>query len=141
MNLSKATDKVIDLARKVRDYYTAELPKRHPSYPVIGIDEESVAAPPEEQELRKFLLGLPDDLVYQMTLLMYLGRGDFGTDNLAESYEDLRGTFTEPGQAASQMIDKAPLADYLLDGLEVLRQHKISVDKLPLKKVQVRNRR
>jgi hypothetical protein len=69
---------------------------------------------------------------------MYLGRGDFAADELAACYDDLKRTFVHPQQAASQMIDKAPLADYLGDGLEAIRQHGIDVDKLPLKKVKVR---
>src|SRR5438552_14247475 len=97
-------------------------------------------APPEEQQLRDFLSHLSDDMINQLTLIMYLGRGDFGTDDLAEEYETLKGTFGGPEHAAAQMLDKAPLADYLLDGLEELRKHQINVDKMPLKKVKVRKR-
>jgi hypothetical protein len=140
MNLSEAANKVIDLARKVREYYATELPKRHPNYPVVGLDEESAPPPPEEKELRDFLSKLSDEMIYQLILIMYLGRGDFGTDDLAEYYETLKGTFGDSEHAASQMTDKAPLADYLLDGLEELRKHKINVDKMPLKKVKVRKR-
>jgi hypothetical protein len=69
---------------------------------------------------------------------MYLGRGDIGTDDLAAYHETLKATFGDPQHAAAQMLDKAPLADYLLDGLEELRKHKINVDKMPLKKVTSR---
>jgi hypothetical protein len=138
MNLSEAANRVIDLARKVREYYATELPKRHPNYPVVGLDEESVPPPPEEKELRAFLKTLPEEMIYQLILIMYLGRGDFGTDDLAGYYESLAGTFGVPEHAASQMMEKAPLADYLSDGLDELRKHKINVDKIPLKKVKVR---
>jgi hypothetical protein len=116
------------------------LPKRHPNYPVVGLDEESVPPPPEEKELKDFLSTLSDEMIYQLILIMYLGRGDFGTDDLAGYYETLTHTFSDSEHAASQMMDKAPLADYLLDGLEELRKHKINVDKMPLKKVKVRKR-
>jgi len=140
MNLSDAANRVIELARKVRDYYASELPKWHPNYPLVGLDEESAPPPPEERELRDFLATLSDDMIYQLILVMYLGRGDFGTDDLAGYYEALKGTFGGPEHAVSQMMDKAPLADYLSDGLEELRKHKINVDKMPLKKVKVRKR-
>ncbi len=140
MKLSEAVGKVIDLARKIREYYAAELPKRHPNYPLVGADEESAPPPPEETELRQFLAGLLDETVYQLALIMYLGRGDFTVDELAACYDDLKRTFVHPEHAASQMIDKAPLADYLVDGLEELRKHGIDVDKLPLKRVRVRKR-
>ncbi len=140
MNLSEAADRAIDLARKVREYYTTELPKRHPNYPLIGLDEESAPPPPEEKELRDFLAALSDEMIYQLILIMYLGRGDVSADDLAGYYETLKGTFGDPEHAASQMMDKAPLADYLSDGLEELRKHKINVDKMPLKKLKERKR-
>jgi len=141
MTLSEAAKRVIDLARKVREYYDTELPKRHPNYPLVDPNEESAPPPPEETELRAFLAALPEELLYQLTLIMYLGRGDFGTDDLAGYYEALKGTIGDPEQTTSQMmVYKAVLADQLSDGLEELRQHKINVDKMPLKKVKVRKR-
>jgi hypothetical protein len=63
---------------------------------------------------------------------MYLGRGDFGADDLPGNYEALKQTFGQPEWAASQMMEKAPLADYLSDGLSELKRHRIPVDDLPL---------
>jgi hypothetical protein len=140
MKLSEAANRVIDLARKVREYYSSELPKRHPNYPLVGIDEESAPPPPEEMELRDFLRGLPVETIYQLVLVMYLGRGDFGTDQLAAYFKDLKDTFDNPDYAASQMMGKAPLAEYLADGLEELRKHHLNVDKLPLKNGKVKKR-
>ncbi|MFI5457903.1 MAG: DUF3775 domain-containing protein [Isosphaerales bacterium] len=140
MTLSEAAHKVIDLARKVRDYYATELPKRHPHYPLVGLDEESAPSPPAEKELRAFLASLSEEMVYQLMLIMYLGRGDFGVEDLAGYYEALKGTLGDPEHAASQMTDKAPLGDYLSDGLQELREHKIDVDKMPLKRVKLRKR-
>lgn len=140
MTLSETTRKVIDLAREVRDYYATELPKWHPDYPVVHLHEESAPPPPAESELRSLLTSLPDAMIYQLLLIMYLGRGDLGTEDLAATYEDLKDSFAKPEYAVSQMIGKAPLADYLSDGLEELRRHKIDVDKMPLKKVKSRKR-
>ena|SRR5438128_2373568 len=140
MRLSEAANRVIELARKVYDYYSTELPKWHPNYPVVGLDEESAPPPPEEKELRDFLSGLSEDMIYQLMLIMYLGRGDFGIDDLASNYETLKGSFGDPEHAAAQMMDKASLADHLVDGLEELRKHQINVDRMPLKKVKMRKR-
>ena len=141
MTLLEAAHKVIDLARKVHDYYATELPKRHRHYPLIGPDEESAPAPPEEKELRAFLASLREEMVYQLIVIMYLGRGDFGAEGLAGYYQALRGTLGDPEHATSQLMDKAALADYLAEGLEELRNHGIDVDKMPLKKVKLRKRR
>ena len=140
MNLSEAANRVIDLARKVREYYSSELPKRHPNYPVVGLDEESVPPPPEEKELRDYLKTLSVDTIYQLVLIMYLGRGDFGADELTAYFKELKDTFGNPDYAASQMMGKAPLAEYLADGLEELRRHRLNVDKLPLKNGKVKKR-
>jgi hypothetical protein len=139
MGLSEAANRVIDLAHKVCAYYAAELPKRHPNYPLVGPDDESVPPPPEETELRDFLPTLSGELIYQLILLMYLGRGEFGADDLTDHYETVKGMTGTPGDAIAQMmLYKATLADELSDGLEELRKHKINVDKMLSKKAKVR---
>jgi hypothetical protein len=141
MNFSEVLNRVIVLAGKVRDYYDTELPKRFPRYPLIDGNEEDVPPPPEEKELSDFLATLSDDMIYQLILIQYLGRLDFGVDDLAKQYDGLKDTVGDPADAvALMMMDKATLADELSDGLEELRKHKINVDKMPLKKVKVRKR-
>jgi hypothetical protein len=70
---------------------------------------------------------------------MYIGREDFGVDDLPGRYEPLKQTFGTPERAASQMMDKAPLADYLSDGLSELKRHRIPVDNLPLEDTETAN--
>jgi hypothetical protein len=131
MKLSEAADRVIALARKVRAYYDAELPKWYPDYPLISPTQEGPPAPKEERELKTFLRSLPAEAIYRLLLLMHLGRGDFGSDDLAVSYDALKQTFGKPEWAVSQMMEKAPLAQYLSDGLSELKRHRIAVDELP----------
>jgi hypothetical protein len=137
--LSEVAARVIDLARQTRDYWDSELPKRHPDYPFVHPGEDSGPPPPQASQLQELLDELPEDIIYKLLLIMYLGRGDFATEDLSGSFEDLKKTFAKPEWAASQMMDKTPLADYLTDGLAELREHKIDVDKLlPLKPVRSR---
>lgn len=141
MKLSEAVDRVIDLTNKIDDYYTAELPKWHPKYPLVSDEEEEPPPPPEEKELSAFLASLPPDMIYQLMLLMDLGCTFLGTGELADYYEELKGSFSDPQDAASFLMKKtASLAYDLSEGLEELRKHKINVDKLPLKKHNVRKR-
>lgn len=141
MNVSEAASRVIDLASKVREYYATELPKRYPNYPVVDLDEASFPPPPEEKELRDFLSTLSDELISQLILILYLGRSDFGTDDLAEYYEHLKETVGDREEMVSQMmLYEATLADELADGLEELRKRKINIDKMPLKRGKVRKR-
>jgi Protein of unknown function (DUF3775) len=138
MTLLEAANKIIDLARKVRDYYAIELPKRHRHYPLVELGEQSAPPPPEERELKKFLRSLSGDMIYQLLLIMYLGRGEFGVDYLGDYYDVLKGACGNPKQAAFLMTDQAPLADYLSDGLEELRKNRIDVEKMPFRKAKVR---
>lgn len=138
MNVSAAANKVIDLAGKVRDYYETELPKRHPNYPLVGPNDASVPPPAEEKALSDFLAMLSEETIYQLMLIAYLGRGEFGMEDLALEYERLKDAFGDPAQAASEMMDYASLADYLSDGLAELRKHNINADKMPLKKLKAR---
>jgi hypothetical protein len=137
MKLSEALQQTIDLATKIRQYWDIELPKRHPNYPLVNPGEDDGPPPPEEKQLRQFLAGLPEDMLYKLAMIMYFGRGDFPVEQLAERYEELRG-YGKPEWVVDQMVDKPALADYLSDGLEEFQQHKINVDNLPLKRTRSR---
>jgi hypothetical protein len=130
MKLSETAKEVIALAEAIRNYWDAELPKRHPDYPLVHPGEDSGPPPPEEKKLRDLLASLPEEDIYQLALIMHLGRGDFGTDDLAGHYETLKKTFGKPDWTVSQMVAKASLADYLTDGLAELKKHGIDVDHL-----------
>ena len=130
MKLSETAVRVIDLATAIRDYWSTELPKRHPNYPIVSPGEDSGPSPPEEAELRSFLEKLSDDEIYKLILLMYLGRGDFGTSDLAMHYGTVRDRVRKREWAISQMEGKAPLADYLAEGMAELHKSGIDVDQL-----------
>ena len=145
MNLSDVVNKVIDLSGKIRDYYDVEMPKRFPNYPLInsaaGESEEDVPPPPEARELSDFLASLPEETIYQLYLLMHLGRWVFSANDLAENYERLKKSVETAENAVFEMTAfEDTLGDNLLDALEELRQYKINVDKLPLRKARVRKR-
>ena len=114
----------------IRTYWEAELPKRHPNYPLVHPGEESGPPPPEEKKLRQLLARLPADTVYKLLLIMSLGRGDFDTTDLGSRYEELKERFEKPEQAAAQMVAKPGLADYLADGLDELKKNDIDADTL-----------
>jgi hypothetical protein len=130
--LSQVAKRTITLARKIRAYYDDKLPKWYPHYPLISPGEEAPPPPPEETALTQFLSELPPELLYQLILVMYIGRGDFEVEDLPGAYAALKQTSGEPKWAASQMLEKAPLADYVSDGLVQLQEHGINVDNLPL---------
>ncbi len=52
MKLSETVSEVIALAEAIRNYWDAELPKRHPDYPFVHPGEDDGPPPPEEQKLK-----------------------------------------------------------------------------------------
>jgi hypothetical protein len=130
MKMSEIIAKVISLATAIRDYWNVELPKRHPHYPVISLGEDSGPPPPEEQQLKELLSTLSDEEIYDLLLVMYLGRGDFGAGDLATNYRYVTERFPSRERAISQLRGKAPLADYLCDGLAELQKSGINADQL-----------
>lgn len=129
MKLSDTANEVIALAEATRNYWDTELPKRHPDYPFVHPGEDD-GPPPEENKLNDLLAHLPGDILYKLALLMNLGRGDFGTDDLEEHYQALKETVGKPERVAAQMMAKASLADYLTDGLAELKKSGLDVDRL-----------
>jgi hypothetical protein len=144
MKVSEAAKRVIDLSRKIHDYYEVELPKYYPNYPLVepeDVEEDKVPSPPEEKELRDFLASLPEETIYQLILIMHLGRYECSTKNLAAHYDSLKELVGNAEQVRFEMMDlKGVLADQLSDGLEELSKHGLNVDKLPLKKLKGRRR-
>lgn len=139
MKLSEAIRKVIDLGRKIEQYYDTELPKYHPNYPLVTLEEPEPPPPPQEKELRDLLATLSHEMTCQLLLLANLGRMYFGTEELASRFEELHGAYSQ-SEAARDLMAVAPLADILLDALAELHKHKINVDRLSLKKVASRKR-
>lgn len=130
MKLSEASAKVIALAEAIRAYWDAELPKRHPDYPILHSDEYSGPQPPEQAELSEFLAALSPKLIYQLILVMCLGRGDFGVADLAEQFERVKTTVRTRDRAISLLMKSVLLAVYVADGLDKLARGGIDPDKL-----------
>ncbi len=141
MNLSEVVNRVIDLGGKIRDYYDAELPKYYRNYPLESPGEKDPPPPPEEMELREYLGSLPDDLIYQLLLVMYLGREEPRVDDLAGYFQEVKSRTGTPDNAKKAlMLSDTIIADQLTDGLEWLDKHKIKVNQLPLKKIKPQKR-
>jgi hypothetical protein len=130
MLLSEVLKEVIALAEAAQAYWSVELPKRHPRYPIVQPGEDSGPPPAEEEKLRQLLAGLPSDVLYQLALIMSLGRRSLKNGGLAERYEAVKDRLGCPEEAVNRMAEKASLAEELSDGLEELQRHHIDVDHL-----------
>jgi hypothetical protein len=139
MKLSETVSKVIALAEAIRTYWDTELPKRHPDYPFVHPGEDSGPPPPEAKKLKNLLARQPEDVIYKLALIMCLGRGDFGADDLAAQYAAVKQAFGKRAWAAARIREKASLADDLQDGLAELKRRGIDVDQLLFTSVNSRS--
>jgi hypothetical protein len=135
--LSEVVDRVIDLSGKISAYYDRELPKWHPHYPAAYPGEGEPPPPPEEQELSDFLNSLPDEILYQLMVLVAIARYEIGIDGIAGYYEEW-GNLVAPREEALTLLmhHKASLVDRLGSALEELQNHQIDVNHLPLTKTE-----
>ncbi len=133
MKLSETIRKVIPLAEAIRDYWDTELPKRHPNYPLVNPGEEDPPPPPEEKRLKQLLARLPEEDIYKLALIEYLGQWGFGTDDLAGRYRALMERIEDRDWAAIDLINNADLADNLRDGLDELKKKGLDVDHLAVR--------
>src|SRR5438132_1508587 len=93
MRLTETVREAIRVGDRSRAYWDRELPKRHPHYPLVRPGEDSGPPPPEDAQLQTLLESLPEDQLYALISLMYVGRGDFSADRLLPAYETMKETF------------------------------------------------
>jgi hypothetical protein len=84
----------------------------------------------EERRLRDFLEAQTPDVVYLLTALTYLGRGDFDAKHFLDHYEEVSETFGGPGLAVRAMLGKMRLPQHLKAGLQKLEAAGMDVDKM-----------
>jgi hypothetical protein len=128
MKLSEAVREIIRLGDASRAYWDRELPKRHPHYPVIRAGEGSAPPPPEDAQIQALLESLPEDQVFALLLLTYVGRGDFSADDLLPAYQAMKETFSTKDLAIAQMTETKALAEYLTDAMEEIQKRHIDLD-------------
>lgn len=130
MKLSQAIQELTRLGNASRQYWDIELPKHHPRYPVIRAEDDSAPPPPEDAEIQALLESLPEDQLYVLLLLTYVGRGDFSAGDLSLAYQTMKESFPTKDLAIAQMTGQKTLAEYLTDAMEEIRKHHIDVDSL-----------
>lgn len=128
MKLSQVVEDVIRLGEACRKYWDRELPLRHPDYPIVREEEGTVPPPHQEAEIASLLQRLPADQIYTLLLLAYIGRGDFGTEQMQEAYHSLKDNFANIDHAISQLVSNHAIAEYLTDAAEDLRNRHIDLD-------------
>lgn len=127
MKLSEDLTRIITLAKSIRMYWEEESPKRHPNYPLICLNEDLGPPPEEKQQLKQLLESFTAAELYLLTMLMYVGRGDMGVDDLLDDYESMSDSFSKPQWAVDQLLSKSSLDIYLTAGMARLSEAQIDL--------------
>ena len=130
MKLSEAVRKVIRLGDASRAYWDRELPRHHPHYPLIRAGEDSAPPPPEDAQIQTLLTGLPEDQLYAVALLTYVGRGDVTADRLIPAYRAIKESLPSKETAIAQITGQKTLGEYLADAIAEIQKRHIDLDRL-----------
>jgi len=112
------------------DVYVVELSKI--PFPGLNTDNEYANRIHElNQEFRKYLLGLPIETITDIITLMYMGQGQDADMKLQRKerfvdywvyLSDLGCFSATPDVLVMKIMEKATLAEYLRQGLDILNQ-------------------
>lgn len=130
MKLSEVVQELIRLGDASRAYWDRELPRYHPRYPLIGSGEKPAPPPPEDAEILALLKSLPENQLYAVMFLAYVGRGDFSADNFLGGYRNVKEMFPNKELVISQLTGNKALAEYLADAMEEIRERRIDLDSI-----------
>lgn len=81
---------------------------------------------PAETELIRYLESLPEEVLFKLRTLMYVGRGD--ADDILGLHADLIEDILDRDHAVSSMFEKSPLPRYLERGLMAAEHASIDLD-------------
>lgn len=131
MNFSEILKQAIDLSRQAYQARMARDPKDDSPIVASGSIPSTVKSrTAEELRLDTFFKAQSPVVVYMLTAVMYLGRGDFDVKALRDHYEEISETFGGKEWAARLMLENLVLPEYLEAGQKALSQARVDVDKL-----------
>lgn len=78
----------------------------------------------EAKALNDYLLGLSLEQIKELQVMMYIGRGDYEARDWLQACDDIPMTDNKDVEI-EQLLEKTPLADYLMDGFEMLNSKRI----------------
>lgn len=132
MKLSEIVNELIRLGDASQAYWERELPKYHPRYPLVYEGEQEVPPSPEDDQILALLTSLPDDQLYAVALLTYVGRGDFTADNLPRANRSVKERLPDKDVVLVHLTASKTLGEYLTDAMEECEKRHIDVDAIDL---------
>jgi hypothetical protein len=129
--LSEVIPELIRLFEERDDYQEIELPKLYKDYPLVSPGEDPESPPaPQEAQIRQLLKKLPEDMIYQLLVIMDLSRYYYSTSDLAELFEEMKADFDKTESAISFIVGLGSFSTSITEGLAKLEASQIDVDNL-----------
>ena len=86
---------------------------------------------PQADALREYCATLKPAQIYMAVVVMYAGRGDFGsTFDIMDCYQKMSDAFRSPEWAVQKLLDKEPLPQFLAAGIRILTEMGCDIDSL-----------
>ena len=130
MPFSDTVHRAIELADATRNYWDAELPKRHPAYPIVHPGEDSGPPPPEEVELESLLRSLSLEDLHKLLALVEIGQMTLKPSEFESRARALLREEPDFDWIIQQLMANVPLAAQLTDGLNELTARGIDIDNM-----------
>jgi hypothetical protein len=128
MTLAQVGQQVISLSRAANQ---ARVARGKVDSPIVSASVPTMKLPSAaENALRDYLQSQSPEVIYMLMAIMYLGRGDFGPKELQDRYRDISETFGGKEWAATQMLEKQLLPEYLEEGFRRISRTHVDVDRL-----------
>jgi hypothetical protein len=120
IELNVGLDKLQDIVLKAREFDQEDFPDEpDPGAAADAADDREERLDegddPTEAELRALIDDLNDDEVVDLIALVWIGRGDFGIEELGEARELARER--HQGSSSRYLMGIPTLAEYLVEGL------------------------
>src|SRR5580692_332838 len=120
IELNIGVDKLQDIVLKAREFDQEEFPDEpDPGSDADASDDREERLDegddPTETELRDLIDNLNDDEVVDLIALVWIGRGDFGIDELGEARELARER--HQGSSSRYLMGIPTLSEYLVEGV------------------------
>ena len=135
MDFSEAVQTVISLSEAIQDQ--REMGLGDLDMAIESIDFAQSEPISEEKELENLLENIPQEFVYKIAFLMYVGRGDFDSGDLVSGFKELKAGLRKDGNSTSIILGKSSLAYYLTEGLAELKTRGIDLNELAPAPAQV----
>lgn len=130
MTFTQLLNRVAELSDRRAEKWAAETRAALPDYPFVRPGDVEPEPPAEEAELKALLSSLPDETLYAVAMVLWVGTWGFPVDDLPALKEKIKDRFGERESAIRRLISIAGMSLEMADGIERFRRGGHEVENL-----------